>query len=50
MLCYFALDFFEEVLEVGRGGGEDHLVGVERCAPAASESDIGEIVAVKYFP
>ena len=41
---HFAFDLLEEVLEVGGGGGEDHLVRVIGGATAACQSDIGEIV------
>ena len=47
---HFVFDLLEEVAEVVGGGGEDHLVRVKRCAPAASQSDIGQIVAAEYLP
>ena len=45
---HFASDFHEEVSEVGRGGGQDHLVGGEGGAPAARQRHIGEVLATKY--
>ena len=44
---HFALDFHEEVPEVRRGGGQYHLVGVKRAAPAACERHISQIVAAE---
>ena len=45
VLIDFASDFHEEVPEVCRGGGEDHLVGGERGAPAARKRHVGEVLA-----
>ena len=44
---HFAPDFHEEVPEVGRGGGEYHLVGGERGAPAARQRHVGEVLAAE---
>ena len=45
---HFASDFHEEVSEVGRGGGQDHLVGGERGAPAARQRHVREVLSAKY--
>ena len=44
---HFALDFHEEVPEIRRCGGQDHLVGVKRAAPAARERHISKIIAAE---
>ena len=47
---HFALGLLEELPEVGRGGGEDHLVRVVGAAPAAGQSDVTETVVAEHLP
>ena len=47
---HFALDFLEELPEVGGGGGEDHLVGVVGAASPAGQSHVGEVVVAEHLP
>ena len=46
----FALDFHEEVPEVGGGGGEDQLVGGEGGSAAAGQRHVGQILAAEDVP
>ena len=46
---HFALDLFEEALEVGGGGGEDDLVRVEGVPAAAGQRHIREVVVAEYL-
>ena len=47
---HFALGLHEELPEVGRGGGEDHLVRVIGAASLACQSDITETVVAEHIP
>ena len=46
---HFALDLFEEALEVGGGGGEDDLVRVEGVPAAAGQRHIRQVVVAEYL-
>ena len=50
MDLHFSLNFFEEALEVGGGGGENDLVRVEGGPAAAGQRHVCEVVIPEYLP
>ena len=50
MDLHFALNFLEEALEVGGGGGEYDLVRVEGGPASAGQRHVCEVVIPEYLP